>query len=142
MTTEGILRETSSLGNFDRVSPRRLLTALDAGDRPLGKLPNDLFELIGRGGPHWAGNLNVFLGTRSTEKHVASALRIYPGRLNLAMFVVGSQPDAFMFAFSEDAEAWEATLYDVTSARAPSESTLRPMSRSARPTGSRPLVLT
>ena len=106
------------LGPPDRVPPRRLLTALDAGDEEparRARLPHDLFDLPRRGNPHFAGNLNVFVGGRDVERHLARALRIYPGRPNLAMFVVGSGPDAYAFHLTGDAVDWEAQLFDGTS---------------------------
>ena len=82
-------------------------------------LPPDLWELFGREQPHWAGNINVFVGNRAVERHVAKALRIYSGRTNLAMFVVGGagQPDAYAFDLAGLDPDWKAALHDVTSAR-------------------------
>ena len=115
------------LGSFDRVPPTTLLTAVnsspDETPQPrtgvarlldllrrrdtvknrdgLNKRPSlapDLWELVGRDQPHWAGNINVFIGSKAVERHVAKALRIYPARYNLAMFVVGSgKRDAYAF---------------------------------------------
>jgi hypothetical protein len=113
-----------ALGRFDRVPPRRLLTALAADDdaetprrgRPAnGTLPADLFRLLGNANPHWAGNLNIFVNGREVERHLAQALRIYPGRLNLAMFVVGSRHDAYSFSLHGDGAHWESALYNGTS---------------------------
>jgi hypothetical protein len=118
------------LGPPDGVPPRRLLTALGAeDDRPGGTaaaltpgatlttLPADLLDLMGRTGLHWAGNLNVFIGGRAVERHLAQALRVYPGRVNLAMFVVGSGRDAYRFHLTGDGEGWGAKLYDFTEGR-------------------------
>ena len=134
------------LGDFNRVPPKRLLTAVNSPDQPspqpgtgLGAILNllrrgqtappsdrglaerpslapDLWDLLGRGQPHWAGNINVFVGTRPVERHLARALRIYPGRTNLVMFMVGSpaMPDAFAFELVGLAPDWIAALYDVT----------------------------
>jgi hypothetical protein len=64
-----------------RLNPARLLTALDLFDRRgrtasvrgvLGKLPADPLRAMFRGGVHWAGNLNVFLGGKATERHTAT----------------------------------------------------------------------
>ncbi len=102
--------------------PRRLLTALDAEDerpqarrRPTpGVLPADLMDLMGRPGLHWAGNLNIFVGGRAVERHLAQALRVYPGRLNVAMFVVGSGRDAYRFHVVGEGTDWKARLHDMT----------------------------
>jgi hypothetical protein len=82
-------------------------------------LPPDLWELFGREQPHWAGNINVFVGNRAVERHVAKALRIYSGRTNLAMFVVGGtgKRDAYAFDLLGLASDWKAALHDVTSAK-------------------------
>jgi hypothetical protein len=78
----------------------------------LGRLPVDLNELLGRANPYWAGNLNVFVGVRAVERHLSQALRVYPGKLNLAMFVVGSRPDAYRFHLEGEGADWDAALYD------------------------------
>jgi hypothetical protein len=134
------------LGAFDRVPPRSLLTAVSPPDQPppqvdtglltlmkllrgdrklpsSGRMPAgrtslapDLWDLAGRGQPHWAGNINVFVGTRAVERHLARALRVYPGRTNLAMFLVGgpAKPDAYAFELVGLAPGWEARLYDMS----------------------------
>jgi hypothetical protein len=120
---------TAPLGPPDRVAPRRLLTALGAeDDRPrararargtlVGGLPADLMELLRQPNAHWAGNLNVFIGGRAVERHLAQALRVYPGRLNLAMFVVGSGRDAYRFHLIGEGEDWNANLFDMTDGEA------------------------
>jgi hypothetical protein len=134
-----------ALGDFDRVPPRKLLTALSSQDQPLrpntgvqaflelmwkGRSPRspgvrpatdavlapDLWDLLGQRQPHWAGNLNIFVGNCPVERHLAKALRVYPGRTNLAMFVVGNPRghDAFAFELVGLDAAWKAVLYDVT----------------------------
>jgi hypothetical protein len=119
------------LGPPDQVPPRRLLTALGAADdrpggapaalrpgtRPTAGLPADLLDLMGRPGTHWAGNLNVFLVGRAVERHLAQALRIYPGRTNLAMFVLGSGRDAYRFHLIGEGQHWGAALFDITDGR-------------------------
>jgi hypothetical protein len=139
------------LGNFDRVPPMNVLTALNASpDEPSSRpgagltalldfirgrgtsvrankttvakglmLPPDLWELFGQEQPHWAGNINVFVGDRAVERHVAKALRIYSGRTNLAMFVVGGagKRDAYSFDLVGLAPDWKAALHDMTSAK-------------------------
>jgi hypothetical protein len=79
-------------------------------------LPADLWELLGRDQPHWAGNINVFIGAHRVERHLARALRVYPGRTNLAMFLVGGREsrDAFAFDLEGLAPDWKAALYDMT----------------------------
>lgn len=125
LQAEALRATTRPLGPPDRVPPRRLLTALAAGDEEpattraprravSARLPHDLFDLLSRGNPHFAGNLNVFVGGRAVERHLAQALRVYPGRVNYAMFVVGSGPDTYAFHLTGDAAAWEARLYDGT----------------------------
>jgi hypothetical protein len=90
------------------------------------ELPPDLFELTGRTNPHWAGNLNVFVAGRSVERHLAQALRVYPGRLNLAMFVVGSgTTDGYAFYLAGEGAAWDATLHRL-------DQGVPPLDRSAR----------
>jgi hypothetical protein len=135
------------LGDFGRIPPKRLLTAVNSPDQPSpasgtglmgvldllrrgqtarpaagnvtakrGSLAPDLWELVGRGQPHWAGNINVFVGAHPVERHLASALRVYPGHANLAMFIVGGpgRPDAYAFDLAGSNPDWKAALYDVT----------------------------
>jgi hypothetical protein len=137
------------LGRFDRLPPRHLLTALDADNsrdpqaldplqarQPLqgapltlsSWLPADLFDLTNRTNPHWAGNLNIFIGGRAVERHLARALRIYPGRLNLAMFVVGCGPDAYAFALAGDGANWDTQLFDMSES-----SSLLPLGKREQP---------
>jgi hypothetical protein len=149
LSTEVRRPRRAPLGNFDRVPPKRLLTAVNTPDQPSpqpgsgvvgvlnllrrGRTANpsgrdlaakpplapDLWDLLGRGQAHWAGNINVFIGRHPVERHLAKALRIYPGRTNLAMFMVGSagKPDAYAFEMTGLAPDWEASLHDVTSNR-------------------------
>jgi hypothetical protein len=77
-----------------------------------GALAADLVELLGHGNPHWAGNLNVFVGTHAVERHLARALRIYSGRTNLACFMVGSGRDAYSFRLAGRGAEWDAQLVD------------------------------
>jgi hypothetical protein len=128
------------LGAPDRVPPRRLLTAVGADDqqprqtvglqgwlrslsrtrRPSdaeAELPFDLFDLMARKQTHFAGNLNVFVGQRPVERHLAQALRIYPGRTNIAMFMVGSsKPDAYAFRVAGYGNGWDVALFDASGA--------------------------
>ena len=135
----------ASLGDFNRVPPERLLTAVNAPNQPpprsgtgFGGILNlfrrgrparssgrdlagratlapDLSDLLGRGQPHWAGNINVFVGNRPVERHLSKALRVYPGRANLAMFVVGDpgKRDAYSFELVGLEPDWKAVLYDM-----------------------------
>jgi hypothetical protein len=128
----------------DRVPPRRIITALGADDdddarrvpgtgtlarnlaavfgrrgssaRTTGELPANPFDLLFRGNPHWAGNLNIFVGGRAVERHLAQALRVYPERQNMAMFIVGSRRDAYSFHFQGAAVEWDAKLFDLSRA--------------------------
>ena len=128
------------LGEAGRIPPEKLLTALDAEDtgdragaplaelsRPMGRLLGagafrtlagglapGIFDLLGHRTLHWAGNINVFVGRRSVERHVARALRVYPGKLNRAVFVVGKKPDAYSFEFEGAPWADYASLVDIT----------------------------
>ncbi len=106
------------LGDASRVPPQRLLTALANDDDPnrrdrtaAAPLPADLLDLLGRPNPHWAGNLNIFLSSRPVERHLAQALRVYPGRVNLAMFVVGSGHDAYAFELHGVGVTWNTALF-------------------------------
>jgi hypothetical protein len=138
------------LGDFNRVPPMSVLTALSASpdqpsrgpgggfsallnllrkqgtSRPANTagatapiLPPDLWELLGREQPHWAGNINVFVNHRTVERHVARALRIYSGRTNLAMFVVGGpgKRDAYAFDLVGLASDWTAALHSMSGAK-------------------------
>lgn len=120
------------LGSPDRVPPRRVLTALGfAGDSPreqaretaeakpgASNLPADLMQILGQEIPHWAGNINVLVGTRDVERHLARALRIYPGRVNMAWFFVGSGGrDAYAFRLQGTRTDWDARLFDMTDRR-------------------------
>jgi hypothetical protein len=130
LRTEAVRPAPKPLGPPDRVPPRQLLTAVNPQDeRPqppstqmrtpralpaTPTLPSDLLQLMGQGGVHWAGNLNVFVGSKAVERHMAQALRIYPGRLNMAMFVVGNgRPDAYRFQMTATGDL-SATLHDTT----------------------------
>ena len=129
-----------TLGDPAKIPPARLLTALGMGepepsrDRQLlngsrspssqptigfqtASLASDLFELLGHGNPHWAGNLNVFVGGRAVERHLAKALRIYPGRVNIACFMVGSTHDAYAFKLHGGGEGWDCALYNPAATR-------------------------
>src|SRR5438067_2103865 len=87
------------------------MTATETSARPM--TPGTSRLTAGWGGVHWAGNLNVFVGGRDVERHMAQALRVYPGRVNLAMFVVGSgAADEYRFELNGDGTAWNARLFN------------------------------
>lgn len=133
--------DTPALGDFSTVSPMQLISACTDEDDPqpfderqrqqlrqllgdgsgpgsprriaTGELPNDPFDLLDRRGRHWAGNLNVFIGKVSVERHQVRSLRVYPGRTNLAAFFVGAEPDEYSFQLAGDGACWTATLHDL-----------------------------
>ena len=108
---------SSAWGRLGRLfSRRRRRQQARAETEATGRLalPTDLFDLMGRSNPYWAGNLNVFVGGKPVERHLAQALRIYPGRVNLAMFIVGSGRDAYSFCLYREDARWDATLFDIT----------------------------
>jgi hypothetical protein len=119
------------LGSPDRVPPRKLLTALGLADDPPGEpapakrsaahqpaapiMPADLMELLIQETPHWVGNLNVHVGNKDVERHLARALRVYPGRVNMAWFIVGSgSRDAYAFRLHGLGKDWDVKLFDMT----------------------------
>jgi hypothetical protein len=81
-----------------------------------GSLAPDLWDLAGRSQPYWAGNINVFVGIHAVERHLERALRVYPGRFNLAMFLVGcpGRREPYAFELMGLAPDWKAGLYDMT----------------------------
>jgi hypothetical protein len=131
-----------ALGEFSRVPPRKLLTAVGSQDEPepqpeaangLGQmfarllrgpeselalpiLPDDPLELLMRPHVHWAGNINVLIGRKAVERHCAQGLKIYPGRTNLADFFVGDRSDEYQFELTGSGASWEAALFDCNSA--------------------------
>jgi hypothetical protein len=73
-------------------------------------------SILLQGTPHWIGNINVLVGAKDVERHLAKALRVYPGRANLAWFVVGSGgSDSYSFRLEGLSQDWEAKLFDMTS---------------------------
>jgi hypothetical protein len=113
-------RPAAALAGADKLPPGRLLTALGLDDaepeRGGGGLPADPLSLLGRGSPHWAGNLNIFFPGRDVERHLAQALRIYPGCLNMAMFVVGDRGhDSYRLRLAGDGAEWAARVFDLGS---------------------------
>ena len=77
-------------------------------------LPPDPLDLLGGARPHWAGNLNVWIGDEPVERHRAPRLRIHAGRTNLALFCVGDRPDRYAFRV-ECAAEWGLALSDAAS---------------------------
>ncbi len=77
-------------------------------------LPPDLLDLLDGARPHWAGNLNVWIGHEPVERHRAPRLRIHAGRANLAVFCVGDRPDRYAFRV-ECAVEWGLALNDMAS---------------------------
>jgi hypothetical protein len=86
--------------------------------RPPPVLAADTFALTGRSGQHWAGNIDILMRGKQAERHLARALRVYPGRTNAAMFIVGDRQDGYKFELSGDVEDWQCELLDMS--RSPS----------------------
>lgn len=80
-------------------------------------LAGDLLATLGRGGYHWAGNIDILMRGKEAERHMAQALRVYAGRTNAAMFFVGDRPDGYKFELSGDVEDWQCELAEATRAR-------------------------
>jgi hypothetical protein len=111
--------KTRALGGPNKLPPDRVLTALglaepDRDPRPArAPLADDLFNLLQQGSPlYWAGNLNLFFPGVDVERHVAQALRICPGCVNMAMFIIGATRDSYRFELTGDAGPWNARLFD------------------------------
>lgn len=143
LKTEVLRPRPIPLGNFTKVSPQKILNATFPPkgasqpfrsptnflqrflvrqsniNNPRGTnsalLPPDLLDLLNRRNVYWAGNLNVFTGFKSVERHHAKSLRIYPGLTNLAMFFVNDiKQDAYLFEINGNGATWETSLFDVT----------------------------
>jgi hypothetical protein len=121
LTTEARRLMPAPLGPPGSVPPDRVLKALlPEGDEQTSRvalpgsrrtLPVSPFDLVSGGETYWAGNLNVFIGGKSVERHQAKALRIMPEKTNLAMFVLGSGSDFYRFDLTGLEPRWEAALY-------------------------------
>jgi hypothetical protein len=74
----------------------------------------DPLTLLGRNGLHWAGNIDILMRGKQAERHMARALRVYPGKTNAAMFYVGDRQDGYKFELSGDVEDWNAELVEMT----------------------------
>lgn len=83
-----------------------------------GKLPPSVLDLLDGARPHWAGNLNVWIGKQAVERHAAPRLRIFPGRANLSIFCLGHEPDGYAFSVQGLGEDWRCELLDLLSGRA------------------------
>jgi hypothetical protein len=86
--------------------------------RPAPVLAADPLALVGRNGYHWAGNIDILMRGKAAERHMAQALRVYPGKTNAAMFFVGDREDGYKFELSGEVDEWKAELMDMT--RSPS----------------------
>lgn len=85
------------------------LLRASAGSRELSP---DVLELLGRGSPHWAGNINVMIGGRAVERHMAQALRVHPGRTNLAVFLLGGDAQGYVLRVRGSGAQWPHCLLD------------------------------
>src|SRR5262249_22925701 len=124
ITKEYAVEPPRVLGGADRIPPDRLLVALGLGEPDRRRrrrviapaaptVATDVMRLLALGSLHWAGNLNLFFRGREVERHVAGDLRVYPGRVNMADFVVGTgTADAYRFGFSGDGTAWNPCILD------------------------------
>lgn len=95
----------------------RFLSALGVRPSRAGGLPPDLFEVLGRKNFHWAGNVNVLIGRRAVERHMAQALRVHPERPNLAMFLLGGGPFAYEMQLKGTGVDWPHALLDIWSGK-------------------------
>lgn len=85
--------------------------------RPAPILAGNPFATLGRQGHHWAGNIDILMRGKAAERHLAGALRVYPGKTNAAMFFVGDQQDGYKFELTGDVEDWRAELLAMTHSR-------------------------
>ncbi len=118
--TRAILRALGLPGDSPGDAPRQKerRTAATPSGRGAGsaQLPADLMQLLLQETPHWAGNINVHIGNTDVERHLGRALRVYPGRMNLAWFFVGGPGrDAYAFRLNGLGKTWDAKLFDMTS---------------------------
>src|SRR5262249_20073553 len=89
--------------------------------QPAPVVAGDALALLGRAGYHWAGNIDILMRGKAAERHMARALRVYPGKTNAAMFFVGDRTDGYKFELSGEVAEWQAELIDMSRA-----SSLRP----------------
>ncbi len=77
------------------------------------KLPPSLMDMLGQASAHWVGNLNVWIGSKPVERHMAPRLRVHAGRTNLAIFQVGLGPEAYAFRLAAGEGSWDPLLFDL-----------------------------
>lgn len=107
------------LGRIERIPPGRLVAAFAQHDDADGRsgfkkrVASSIFDLLDPCRAHWVGNINVFVNYRGTERHLAGGLRVQPGRLNSAIFIVGDSrlSDEYSFRVLGDGIAWESRLF-------------------------------
>jgi len=132
VTSTAWVPRPTPLGPPTAVTPARLLAAVEQVAEPEAAEPaveapqqrrrrsppvvaNDPLALLGRGGVHWAGNIDILMRNKAVERHMAKALRVYPGKTNAAMFFVGDRNNAYRFELKGEAQEWEAELLNMTS---------------------------
>ncbi len=109
------------LGRIDRIPPSSLVAALleddHAEDNTRSKrVAPSIFAFCSPSTWNWVGNLYVFLNHHGVERHLASGLRVQPGKLNMALFMVGDyRSDMYAFRILGDGAAWAARLIAATS---------------------------
>jgi hypothetical protein len=113
-TPSGFERERHRAVERRHALQQAILLARGGISAPSTTLPPDLLDLLDGARPHWAGNLNVWIGHEAVERHRAPRLRIHAGRANLAAFCVGDGPGRYAFRV-ECAAEWGLALYDCAS---------------------------
>ena len=60
---------------------------------------------------HWIGNINVLIGDADVERHMAQALRIYPGFANRCVFFLGDKTgESYSFELKGPGAEWVTKL--------------------------------
>ena len=60
---------------------------------------------------HWIGNINVLIGEKDVERHMAQAFRIYPGAANRCVFFLGDKADdSYGFELKGPGAGWVTNL--------------------------------
>jgi len=60
---------------------------------------------------HWIGNINVLIGDKDVERHMAQALRIYPGVANRCVFFLGDKAgESYSFELKGPGAEWVTKL--------------------------------
>ena len=99
-------------------------------------LPLDPFELLGQKSPNWVGAIRMRIGSETTMSRCrAQALRFAPGKENMVLFSVGTQPDEYSFEMKGKASAWNPRLLVA------GKNAIEPLERVARLEGMAPVVL-